>query len=185
MASAKDFRLAVVSDWLHLIAGGFWVGGLFSLALASVRKPLGATAVYQLVRRCTRIAVPSVLLLALAGLYNTWAHVPSLNALWATPYGKTLTLKLVLVLVMVVLGGVNNFYFGRRSARLGEAHKTNSDKKSLARLEQGFRRSVVFEAALGVAVLLVTAVLVFLTPAKNHPAMSPSETAASVLLERR
>ena len=185
VASTKDFRFAVVTDWLHLVAAGFWVGGLFNLALVSVRKPQGATAVYHLIRRFTRIAIPSVLLLAMAGLYNAWAHVPSLNALWATPYGKTLAVKFVLVVVMVLLGGVNNFYFGRRSARLSEGHKTDSDTKSLARLEQGFRRSVVFEAALGVVVLLVTAVLVFLTPARNHPIMSSSETTESVHFERR
>ena len=185
VASAEDFRLAVVTDWLHLVAGGFWVGALFNLALALVGKPQGATAVYHLIRRFTRVAIPSVLLLAMAGLYNAWAHVPSLNALWGTPYGKTLAVKLLLVVVMVLLGGVNNFYFGRRLARLSEVHKTNSDTKSLARLQQGFRTSVVFEAALGVVVLLVTAVLVFLTPARNHPAMNPSETTESVLLERR
>lgn len=33
VAAVRDFRLAVVTDWLHLLAGGFWVGGLFHLAM--------------------------------------------------------------------------------------------------------------------------------------------------------
>ncbi|HKO60630.1 MAG TPA: hypothetical protein VJV03_05680, partial [Pyrinomonadaceae bacterium] len=40
-----------------------------------------------------------------------------------------------------------------------------------APVESTFYKSVAFEALLGVLVLLVTAVLVFLTPARNHPAM--------------
>src|SRR5207244_11165229 len=31
-AAIKDFRLAVVTDWVHLVAGAFWVGGLFHLS---------------------------------------------------------------------------------------------------------------------------------------------------------
>jgi hypothetical protein len=44
-----------------------------------------------------------------------------------------------------------------------------------AQLERGFYRSVVLEASLGIIVLLVTAVLVFLTPARNHPAMESGD----------
>lgn len=190
-ASASDFRLAVFTDWLHLIAGGFWVGGLFHLALtlrvalASVPDPERATVVYHFITRFTRVAIPSVVLLALAGLYNTWAHIPGFKAFWITPYGKTLTLKLVLVGVMLVLGGFNNFYFGKRAKRLVEARKTNLNASSASRFERSFRRSVTLEAALGLLVLLVTAILVFLTPARNHPSMTSSKAEQDVILGRR
>ena len=190
-ASASDFRLAVFTDWLHLIAGGFWVGGLFHLALtlrvalASVPDPERATVVYHFITRFTRVAIPSVVLLALAGLYNTWAHIPGFKAFWITPYGKTLTLKLVLVGVMLVLGGFNNFYFGKRAKRLVEARKTNLNASSASRFERSFRRSVALEAALGLLVLLVTAILVFLTPARNHPSMTSSKAERDVILGRR
>ena len=186
VASAKDFRLAVFTDWLHLLAGGFWVGGLFHLALtlsaalSVVSKPQGVIAAHHFIKRFTRIAIPSVVLLVLAGLYNTWAHVPNLRSFWITPYGKTLSLKLALVGVMLLLGGINNFHFGKRAARLLKAQKAASGAE-LAKLERGFRRSVAFEAGLGVVVLLVTAVLVFLTPARNHPAMSPNDSQSTKL----
>ncbi len=176
LASAKDFRLAVFSDWLHLLAGGFWVGGLFHLALTlppslrAMPKARRTIALSYFIKAFTRVAMPSVLLLVLAGLYNTWAHIPRLQAFWLTPYGKTLSVKLLIVGLMLLLGALNNFHFGKRAARLVAAqnpHTTNHSK-----VERGFRRSVAFEAALGVAVLLVTAVLVFLTPARNHPAMT-------------
>jgi len=191
VASAKDFRLAVFSDWLHLLAGGFWVGGLFHLALTlppalhTLSKPRRTIALYHVIKAFTRIAMPSVVLLVLAGLYNTWAHIPGLQAFWITPYGKTLSVKLLIVGAMLLLGALNNFHFGRRAARLVEAQKANSDASGYAKLEQGFRRSVVFEAALGAVVLMVTAVLVFLTPARNHPAMTSSETERTMVEDRR
>lgn len=190
VASSKDFRLAVFTDWLHLLAGGFWVGGLFHLALtvpfalSFVSKPRRTIAVYHLIKLFTRIAMPSVALLVLAGLYNTWAHIPAIKAFWMTPYGQTLALKLIVVGMMLLLGGLNNFHFGKRAARLLKAQKDVGGVE-LAKLERGFRRSVALEAGLGVVVLLVTAVLVFLTPARNHPSMSPNNTQSTVLSDQR
>jgi copper transport protein len=190
VASVNDFRLAVFSDWLHLLAGGFWVGGLFHMALtlpsalASIAKPRRTIALYYLIRLFTRIAMPSVLLLVLAGLYNTWAHVPRLQALWSTPYGKALSVKLLIVGLMLLLGAFNNFHFGKRAARLVEAQKAEPDAGGHPKLERGFRRSVALEAGLGVAVLLVTAVLVFMTPARNHPAMTDAETGQPITQQK-
>ena len=180
MLSAKHFRLAVFSDWLHLIAGGFWVGGLFHLALLgkSVLSKLPqhqrVLFLHHLITSFTRIAVPSVVLLFLAGLYNTWAHLPAISALWITPYGRALGIKLLLVVLMLLLGGINNYYFGKRASQFVD--DGDSGHGSANHLEHGFLRSVRFEAALGIIVLLVTAVLVFLTPARDHPAMDQART---------
>ena len=181
VASSKDFRLAVITDWLHLLAGGFWVGGLFHMALTIppmlplLTKQRRTIALHHVIKCFTRVAMPSVVLLVLAGLYNTWAHVPRLEAFWMTPYGKTLGVKLLLVGAMLFLGGLNNFLFGKRAARLVAAGNADSNAADGAKLERGFCRSVAFEASLGAVVLLVTAILVFMTPARNHPAMSPNE----------
>ena len=117
-AASKDFRLAVVSDWLHLVAGAFWVGGLFHLALTTglvlrgFDKRERPGMIHRIVRLFTRIAIPTVILLVLAGLYNTWVHVESFGALWSTTYGRTLLLKLMLVTLMLALGGLHKFHFG-------------------------------------------------------------------------
>lgn len=181
VASTKDFRLAVVVDWLHLLAGGFWVGGLFHLAmtlpmaLAGVDKTHRIRVLGQVIKRFTRVAIPSVALLVLAGLYNTWVHVPSLSGLWSTPYGKTLLIKLLFVGLMLLLGGLNNFHFGKRVARLAKLQGEAENDAERVKLDRGFARSVVLEASIGVVVLLVTSALVFMTPARSHPAMSPDE----------
>jgi copper transport protein len=178
-AAAKDFRLAIVTDWLHIVAGGIWVGGLFHLgltalpALSRLGSQVRTPVLGQLIRRFTRIAIPSVALLVLAGLYNTWVHVESFQAFWFTAYGRTLLIKLVLVGIMLALGGLNNFHFGKHAARLTQTGVGGSEANM--KIARGFKRSVLVEAVIGVAVLLVTAILVFLTPPRVHPPMTASQ----------
>ena len=189
MVSVKHFRLAVLTDWLHLLAGGFWVGGLFYLALAwpaalsKISDRNRPVAVHHLIRSFTRTAMPSVALLVLAGLYNTWAHVPGVKALWLTPYGQALSVKLFVVLLMLLLGAINNYHFGKRAARLAQKQESSETDSALP-IERRFYRSIAFEASLGVVVLLVTAVLVFLTPARNHPAMDNASATEAIIQQR-
>jgi putative copper export protein len=186
VAASKHFRLAVFSDWLHLLAGGFWVGGLFHLAvtwrpsLPLLTKSQRTRSLYQVIRLFTRIAIPSVALLVAAGLYNTWAHVPRLEAFWMTPYGKVLVLKLVLVVLMLLLGALHNFYYGKKAAALAKVEDGGLGA-NVTGLEKGFFRSVALEAGLGTLVLLVTAILVFMTPARNHPAMDKLNAGSGVV----
>src|SRR5205085_8457444 len=103
---------------------GFWLGGLFQLALTmkgSVSGLDGARRLRVLERAIplfTRLAVASMIVIALTGVYNSWIHVDSFPALWNTPYGKTLLVKVVIFLVMVVLGGINTFVIHPKAGRL-------------------------------------------------------------------
>ena len=168
MAAAGQHHFAVVSDWLHLAAGGFWVGGLFHLALAApaALSRLGGAergpAVGRVIRRFTKVAIPSVVVVSVAGLYSSWIHLGSLGALWGTPYGRTLLAKLLLVAPMLLLGAINGFRYGPRAGSLSA-----DDEGAWGTVERGFLRSVRLEAALGVLVLLAAAVLVFVTPGRN------------------
>ncbi len=119
--------------------------------------------------------MPAVALLVLAGLYNTWVHVSSFSGFWLTPYGKTLLLKVLFVGLMLLLGGLNNFHFGKRAARLSKMQSEANDDAERVKLGRGFARSVTLEATIGVIVLLITSALVFMMPARSHPAMTPAE----------
>lgn len=175
--AAKHYGLAIFSDWLHLIAGSFWVGGLFHLALAlpaalsRLAPGRRAEALGRVIPLFTKVAVPAVALLLLAGLYNTWLQLGGWGALWGTAYGRTLLVKLLLVLAMLALGAVNNFNFGRRVKR--DAGGDGGPGRDTGR---GFARSLRVEAALGGLVLLATAFLVFTTPGRHHATEnSPAE----------
>ena len=94
------------------------------------------------------------------------------NREWDTAIGAPVSrcsFPFLLAVLMLVLGGVNNFHFGKKAARLSESQEGEVAAQEHSKLEGGFSRSVMLEAALGVAVLLVTAILVFETPARGHP----------------
>lgn len=153
-SGATENQLLIVGSKRILACN--WIGGILLLV----------TSILALILQASEV---------LAGSYNTWAHIPQPSALWLTPYGRTLALKLFLVLLMLSLGAVNNYHYGKRASRL--ANKRHPDTSSRL-LEGSFLRSLSSEAALGIVVLLVTAVLVFLTPARNHPAMDQGAATA-------
>jgi copper transport protein len=173
-AAAAEYHFTVFSDWLHLVAAGFWVGGLFHLALSMTRGVSGLEGRQRLrvlahvIPLFTRLAVISTVVIALTGVYNSWIHVDRFSALWSTTYGEALSVKIILSLVMVALGGLNTFVIHPKAKRMIAGDSGTSTHKHI-KLDRSFYRAVGIEAALGVIVLLAAAVLVFLQPAREHP----------------
>lgn len=180
-AAAGEYRLAIVSDWLHLFAAGIWVGGLFHLALTlplSVKHLRNAGRLRVLARAIplfSRIAVAATVLITVSGIYNSWIHVDSASALWNTTYGQVLTIKIILFLPMLALGALNTFVLRPRENRL-VAEAISADEHLQA--DRTFYRSVRIEAAFGVVVLLLAALLAFLPPARIHEMAMPDAAAS-------
>ncbi len=155
---------AIAADWLHLIASSVWVGGLLTLLAGLILARRGETErwreVYALaIPRFSTLAIASVAILALTGLYSAWLQVGNLEALRSTPYGRALLVKLALALVLLELGAINLLVIGPRMRRSVDAPRH-------------FSYTVFAEAVLGVAVLLVVGVLTSLPPARDTLAAS-------------
>src|SRR5207247_2311689 len=113
-ASTNDpFRLSLLADWLHLLAIGAWTGGLFALtlvlrpALHALPEAARMSAAYTILRRFSNMAVGSVLVFTLTGLYAMWRQVAYPNALVSTPYGETLIIKSIMVVPLLMIGALN------------------------------------------------------------------------------
>ncbi|WFB08401.1 copper resistance protein CopC/CopD [Streptomyces sp. LX-29] len=106
--------LAMPVDVAHLLAVGVWLGGLVAL-LVTLRagEPVPGTAV----RRFSRLAFGSVLVLVVTGLYQSWRQVGGWSALTGTEYGRWLLVKVALVAVLVGLAAGSR----RWTARLTDA----------------------------------------------------------------
>jgi copper transport protein len=105
--------LALAADYVHLLAAALWVGGVVTLAiLAGVVRPLSRSAREAIVRECllrfSRFAVPSVIVLALAGTYLALRELPAPSALLTSNYGVTLLLKSVVFIDAVALAAYHN-----------------------------------------------------------------------------
>ncbi|WP_327176757.1 copper resistance protein CopC [Streptomyces sp. NBC_01335] len=102
--------IAMPVDMAHLLAVATWLGGLAALLTALYRVPeLPAAAV----RRFSRTAFCSVVVLAATGLYQSWRQVGSWSALTGTAYGRLLLVKVGLVAVLVGVAWISRRWTGR------------------------------------------------------------------------
>lgn len=102
--------VAMPVDVLHLLAVATWLGGLAALLVSLYWGP---PVERSAVRRFSRIAFGSVLVLVATGVYQSWRQVGSWRALTDTAYGRLLLLKVGLVVVLVGLAWVSRRWTGR------------------------------------------------------------------------
>jgi len=146
--------LALLADTLHVLGAGAWMGTLALLLVVGIPAALGASAggrgsaVAALVRAFSPVALAAAGLAAATGVASALFHVGAPADLWGSAYGRTLLLKLALVAVAAG-AGFRNWRFV--TPRLEDDPEARS-----------LRRSVAVEVAVGVGVVLVTAVLVAL-----------------------
>ena len=141
-----------LSDILHLLAAGAWLGGMLALVLL-VRGHVDEARIRLLaeaVKRFEWIGAAIVLTLSVSGVVNYLFIVgPRLDEVLLGTYGMLLAIKVLLFAVMLVLAALNRFHLGpalERSLRDGQ-HVIAAN---------ALRRSVLLE--LGMALLIVTLV---------------------------
>jgi copper transport protein len=103
-------------DILHLLAVATWLGGLATLLVALFRAPADAQIETAAVRRFSRVAFGSVLVLTVTGVYQSWRQLGSWSALTDTSYGRLLLVKIGLVAVLVGIAWISR----RWTAQLAE-----------------------------------------------------------------
>ena len=148
-SAALDNPLSVAFDVLHLSAMSAWFGGLLPLFLLLRRTSITPAV---LVPRFTRLALTSVILLALTGLYSAILEVQTLDGLVSTSYGLSLLVKVIIFAVLVGLGALNFLIL------------TPQLTKGAAGAVRGLRLSMRAEMALGIFLLAAVGVLAGASP---------------------
>lgn len=122
--------LYLVSVGLHIVAAALWIGGMLFLVLVivpSLRSPAlapHATAAIRVVgERFRTVGWVTLLVLFVTGTVNAAFRAGSASELststwWATPFGRLLAMKLVLVALVLVLSAYHDFVAGPRAGRL-------------------------------------------------------------------
>ena len=108
-AQTSPRGLSVFLDWLHLVAGSIWLGGLIGLlvlwwSLPAAKRVPGLIAS---VPRFSNAAFVSVLVLLGTGIGATVIHLPVVQALWQTSYGKVILIKIGILLAALPLAAAN------------------------------------------------------------------------------
>jgi copper transport protein len=151
-----------LADWVHLSAASLWIGGLGTL-VAFVW--FGAPELRRIAfRRFSELATVSIALVLAAGTYLGIVRLPHPSDLWSSGYGQVLLVKISLVVLVLAWGGVHKFVIAPRlEGADGGGFMTKVG------------RSLAGEALVGVAVLLMAAILV---DSKPPPRTAPAPPAA-------
>ncbi|KQX01369.1 copper resistance protein CopD [Massilia sp. Root418] len=104
---------ALAAEALHYAAIGLWTGAVLVsgwFALHDARIGTSATGAHdRYLELMSKAAMAAVIAIIATGAYSAWHRVGSAEHLQHTFYGKTLLLKVALVMLAVALGGYNKF----------------------------------------------------------------------------
>ena len=153
-------KLAGKVNAVHVLAASTWLGTLLVVTIIGIRGVIKSAApgqqraelVCDLVNSFSPLALTASTIVGITGLTTAWLHLKRLSSLWATSYGMTLVVKLILVAIVVALGAWN---WRRVRPSLGDQGS-----------ELTIRRSATMELTFAALVLIVTSVLVTLPSPK-------------------
>ena len=203
-----DRVLATAIDVVHLGGAAAWLGGLLMLLAGPLSARVGVAQGRMAFVRYSRLAATCVLLLIGSGVIAGARRTGSLGALTQTSYGGVLIVKAALLAtILTFAAGARQVVVRRLAAQVpepqgpvrapsarsrggvGMMQRTHSQGSWTARQQsvdagdlRRLRQSVVVELALGVVVLVATAWLIGLPPARSAyvPASSVGTTVGSV-----
>jgi copper transport protein len=160
--------LPVLADWFHLIAASVWVGGLthFVVGLWALRSSTLAAnerteLTALLIPRFSVLALTSVALLTITGVYSAYLRIGAFQALFSTAYGWALIIKLLVAWPMAMMGAINLLVVTPTLKRA--VSRVTSNLPLVGR----FRGLVTGEVMLGFILLFSVSVLTSLPPARN------------------
>jgi putative copper export protein len=149
-ASPRWATFAVAVDAVHITGAAGWMGSLLYVIAAGLptlgTRENAAANVARLVNAFSPTALAFAGLVVTSGVLSGWLRLGEFSALWMSAYGRVLLLKLFVLSGVFATGAYN---WRRLRPRLGAAAATAT-----------FRWSARFELAIGVVVIVITAILV-------------------------
>jgi putative copper export protein len=149
----------VVSEALHLLAAGLWLGALLPLWFSVQALPYAPAA--ALCERFTPLGLACVLVLAGTGFAQGIVLVGSLPGLLGTPYGHFALLKITLFLLALGLALLNRLWLADRLA----AGSMEARRRLML--------SIVVETVVGLAVVAAAAFMASTMPATEATPIWP------------
>jgi putative copper export protein/mono/diheme cytochrome c family protein len=149
----------VLSEALHLLAAGLWLGGLIPLWLSLRALPPAQAAI--VCERFSPVGLGCVLVLAGTGFAQALQLAGTLPALLGTTYGRLLLLKIALFLAALILAAINRLWLTDRLTS-----QTNNARRHLL-------ISVSLETLLGIAIVAAAGFLASSVPAAHSVPVWP------------
>jgi putative copper export protein/mono/diheme cytochrome c family protein len=149
----------VLSECLHLLAAGLWLGALLPLWISlRLLPPASCTAICE---RFSPIGLACVLVLAGTGFAQALQLIGSLPALLGTAYGHLVLLKIALFLLALTLAAVNRLWLTDRLRTGGPGARGH------------LMVSIGIETLLGLAIITAAAFLASTVPGAHQAPVWP------------
>ncbi len=205
--------LAISMDWLHFMAVAIWVGGLFYISAVlldiiktaaetktkfenysstSIRSDKIESAYFLalLLPHFSVIATISLGIIGITGLYMAWIHLHTAEALFDSPYGNILIIKLSAALPMVILGAYHQLKLHHslvevasmsintegRNKKSPLLNSVNNNNISLD-IYTKFRKTIRIESIIGIGVLFAASFLTITSPPHSSTMMGHGQVA--------
>jgi putative copper export protein/mono/diheme cytochrome c family protein len=149
----------VLSEALHLLAAGLWLGALTPLWLSLRTLPLAQAA--RVCERFSPIGLGCVLMLAGTAIVQGLQLIGSLPALFGTPYGQIALLKIALFLAALTLAAANRLWLTDRLA------------SAVAGARRHLLISIGIETLFGLAIVIAAGILASTMPAAHSVPVWP------------
>lgn len=151
-ASSNNTWLSISMDFLHLLTASIWIGSLLALvALHPLIRRMELKGLYiETIKKFSKWGILLVVVLTTTGFWSSLSYIPNNRTLIFTDYGRVLSGKIVLLVIMLIFAIVN-FVKGKRSR------------------EKGWRTTLWGELTTGLIVLVLSVLLTNLPTAMASP----------------
>lgn len=206
--------LAISLDWFHFMAVSMWLGGLFYISSillmwmklsirGTVSSSVEVRTLYDtsyflalLLPYFSLIAIISLGIIGVTGLYMAWIHLHTAEAIFSSPYGNILAFKLSLILPMVILGGYHQIKLHGSLMMVASLNKDEQEQQQEKTSAEGkdssydhktgpfllqydpsekFSKTIKMESLIGIGVLVAASFLTITSP----PSLSDQESTGS------
>jgi len=204
-ASSKQL-MPLIIDFVHNLTASIWIGGTFYLAfvLIPILKASKMNLYYKLatlsvwIPRYSTLVVTLLGTLIITGPFLLYILEDNLSLVIGSLYGTFLIAKLSLAGLMVILGGYSSIFIYNRVVNLLKVAQVVGIKPSNYKLPNGeseserkaestvvnFRKALVIESILGIALLLSVGLLVNTgVPESEMQNLSQASTKESIEIE--
>lgn len=111
--SSREAVAGHIAATVHVLVVGLWGGGVLGFLLL---RDQDGPSLAELVERFFPVGMVSVVVVALTGLYQAYVHLPEVQALWGSPYGRLLMAKTAGLGVLVIFGAAHQRWIRPRLA---------------------------------------------------------------------
>ena len=174
---------STIIDWLHLLANGAWIGGLLALtltfypALRTLPKDERMDVGVATMRRFSPLALGSVLVAAMTGVFSASLHILEPEDLVGTPYSWTLLIKVSLVVLVLIFGWANTL-----TLEPNWISRLFPNIRIADRLGGKLSKMIQLESLIGLLILLVTALLTTMPTPPPQPIPKGQQLPSNSLL---